>query len=554
MRKLFLMLLGLAIAVVANAQSVEPEPRQSIEPLQEKYDNKFPADTYIDTSLIEGDVIVSNSKGDKLMSYKLLANTTYYVAIKLADGNLYYGLVWSPKNSNISDIDVLNGFKVEGQMVHSDGKVERVQLYRERAEITNDAKRFAGRKFTTSSHLNDAVYSLVSNGTGKVTWTMYRGGMAPQAVASSWREGGRTRHGYTGGYYFDLEATYSQSITWKVKGDKITIKYGGNVGAPSIKATVDEIPPESDDHWEVEGKRLLNAQFRADISTNEDVKKAKNKLREEVKNVLREGEYTYRFAYIDGVGMVLFPQSGDSFNYGSGLIWKGINPNKENYRYDIFDMDDICAYGNAEYAHYRENQVTTHQQTYAAFAMNIQDVLSYIYDNRGNYLVLCDHESSVYDIMGEGVVCLDPEFDSRVLELDGITAYSITDVNPYENVADMVFVRARNDMNQVCSTKINFTDDGVVILDSFKKENIKILFDSHLTLAKIQENHEYLMQKQNKKLKMYKQYYKEYEKRFKSVKLDIRFTTFRKANMVRDDLKSALDLQKEYLTRLENSK
>ena len=124
----------------------------------------------------------------------------------------------------------------------------------------------------------------------------------------------------------------------------------------------------------------------------------------------------------------------------------------------------------------------------------------------------------------------------------------------YENVADMVFVRARNDMNQVCSTKINFTDDGVVILDSFKKENIKILFDSHLTLAKIQENHEYLMQKQNKKLKMYKQYYKEYEKRFKSVKLGIRFTTFRKANMVRDDLKSALDLQKEYLTKLENSK
>ena len=62
------------------------------------------------------------------------------------------------------------------------------------------------------------------------------------------------------------------------------------------------------------------------------------------------------------------------------------------------------------------------------------------------------------------------------------------------------------------------------------------------------------MQKQNKKLKMYKQYYKEYEKRFKSVKLGIRFTTFRKANMVRDDLKSALDLQNEYLTILENSK
>ena len=109
------MILGLVISGMAYSQSIEP--------LQEKFDNKISPNTYVDPSLVEGDVIVSNSKGDKLMSYALVEKNTYYVAIKLADGTLYYGLVW-PKYRTISKKDyntkcVYNQFKTPFALIHS---------------------------------------------------------------------------------------------------------------------------------------------------------------------------------------------------------------------------------------------------------------------------------------------------------------------------------------------------------------------------------------------------------------------------------------------------
>ncbi|MBO7243453.1 MAG: hypothetical protein J6V19_07325 [Alistipes sp.] len=566
MRKLFLMILGLVISGVAYSQSIEP--------LQEKFDNKISPNTYVDPSLMEGDVIVSNSKGDKLMSYALVEKNTYYVAIKLADGTLYYGLVW-PKYMTISEkdynrlydmygpydmkehidsyvpqpeeIDILNGLRVDGQVVYPNGEVKSVYLYRTSDERAKDVKLLKNKKLVSPSGV--ATYNFANNGTGKLTWNFYDEYMAPQAVASSWREGGRTRHGYTGGYYFSVEGTCTQNITWKIKDDKITIKFISE-GTPSVKATLEEMKPESDDHWEVEYKRQLNAQFRADFSTNEDVKKAKKQMREKLVDTSTLGEVTFHFAIVKGVGLVLFRNDGDGFKYWSGLVLCGINPEEECYRVNVFDYTTIFSKGKKAYENYRMNKVTSHQRIYETFASNARNVFGYMMsdDYATNYFNGC----TIYDVMEDSEIRYDLESIDDLGALQGMTQYHICNVNPFENIAEMFYIRQKEDRSQICLVNIKFTDDGAIVAESLNEKNVRVSEKAYETKALIEEQDALLMQKQNKKNKAFKTYYAAYTKKFKKVNLDIRFNSFGEMREVDERLSNILNMQNEYLTILKN--
>lgn len=566
MRKLFLMILGLVISGMAYSQSIEP--------LQEKFDNKISPNTYVDPSLMEGDVIVSNSKGDKLMSYALVEKNTYYVAIKLADGTLYYGLVW-PKYRTISkkdyirlynmygpydmkehidsyipqleEIDILNGLRVDGQVVYPNGEVESVYLHRTSDERAKEAKLLRNKKLVSPSGF--ATYNFANNGAGKVTWNFYDEYMAPQTIASSWREGGRTRHGYTGGYYFDVEGWCTQNITWIIKGDKITIKYT-NKGTPSIKATLHEMSLESDDHWEVEGKRLLNAQFRADFSTNEDVKKAKKQIREKLVKTSTIGEVTYHFAVIEGVGLVLFREYEDEFQYWRGLVLSGLNKENECYQGDSFDYTTIFSKGKKAYENYRMNKVTSHQRIYEAFVSNARNVFDYVMSE--DYAVMYFSGSDIYDLLSDCEIKSDSKSRDDMNALQGMTQYHICNVNPYENVAEMFYIRQKEDRSQICLVNIKFTDDGAIIAESLNEKNVRVSEKAYETKALIEEQHALLMQKQNKKNKAFKTYYAAYTKKFKKVNLDIRFNSFGEMREVDERLSNILNMQNEYLTILKN--
>ena len=562
------MILGLVIAVVTNAQVIEP--------LQEKFDNKISFDVYVDPTILAEQPLISNDKGDKLMSCKQIEEDIYYVAIQLANGEMYYGLVW-PKYIRLSDeerqrlynkygpyevgeqikahtpkpglIDVLNGLRVDGQVVYPDGRVEGVYLYRTSDEIANEIKLLKNKKLVSPNET--ATYTFASNGTGKLTWSLYGEYLAPQAVASSWREGGRTRHGYTGGYYFSVEGTCTQNITWKIKDDKITIKFISE-GTPSVKATLEEMKPESDDYWEVQYKRQLNAQFRADFPTNEDVKKAKKQMREKLVDTSTLGEVTFHFAYVEGVGLVLFRIDDDDEyeDYVLGQFLRGIYPENECYNGNTFEYLNIYRKGKIAYITYRENASTSHQRIYEAFVSNARNVFDYVMSE--DYAVMYFSGYDIYDLLSDCEIKSESKSRDDMNALQGMTQYYICNVNPYENVAEMFYIRQKEDRSQICLVNIKFTDDGAIVAESLNEKNVGVSEKAYETKALIEEQDALLMQKQNKKNKAFKTYYAAYTKKFKKVNLDIRFNSFGEMREVDERLSNILNMQNEYLTILKN--
>lgn len=512
---------------------------QIIEPLQDQFDNKIPESTFIDSSLLGNEVLATNAKGDKLVSSKPLGKSLCYVAIKMHNDKVYYGLVLVLGNkSNTNNADVLSGLKIKGQFVASDGSCEEVFMLKEKS-ISSEARLFQSEQYYGHIYSEDVfeLYSFLKNGVGKFTchYNIYDR-LAPQKMASSWREGYTTHYSYSGGFYFDVEGASTQSTTWRIKGDTIIIKYGK--AAITTKATLGNQRLErSNDQWIIDYQRQLINQFKRDLPTNDDVIKTKNEVKATLGEMKESGEIYCRFFHIDGVGLVLFPKTARGCDYSNGFVLKGVKSGSY-WRGNSFDAEAIAQQSQKAYAAYRKSVVTSNQKIYNKFISNATKIFNHIKSDPTFVTI------NINTTLNALLKVKDQNLDDGLGSFAGTTEYSIFDVDPNTKKAKMLFVRQNNGKSQLCHTYIHFDENGLLVKDALNAKFIKVSNATYDLKEKIIANHAHL--KKNKKDKKLAPVYKKYQAEFKTKVLTTEFTTFDEMDKVVKNLEEIVAFQEAY--------
>lgn len=543
---------------------------KSVEPLQDKYNNRISSATFVDSGLANNGEIARNQKGDKLHYMYSLGDSTFYAVIKMADESIYYGLVYAhgkakkvdaydmyspfPYKKTVYDaansMDVLNGLKLIGTLVSKEDTLYNIRIFQTQKERLADIKNIIGQRYRNvhlwdkrlcASEYYDEIYSFYQNNTGQYVLAYDEECDAPQIPAGGRRGGGRgitkvTR--LTGGYGFVVKAKLKLNAKWKTKNDTLIISYG----QPNISVTAEQILPElySNDKYDVQYHNLFVKQIKADFPTNVDVQENKKRVRSYVKNRFgNKKDDRYRFLILPGGDLVLFPILSGGCDHSKGQIYR-IKKDDQYIKDEYFNLSQYIDDGISKYRVFRNRQVSSNEILYNKFTNKAIQFLDYVCHNPE----LIDDENKIT----KWLCVRDTSLDDGLTSLKGITDYSIFDINPNNYSAKIMYIRNENKNSQICGLNIHFDDNGIIIKDDFNTKFVKsgTVIDELIKI--IDENN--ILLTNNKNNKKFSKHFKKYQKEYKKDYPTVEFKTFDELDDVIDDLKDIISLQDYYLSIL----
>ena len=218
----------------------------------------------------------------------------YYIISELPSGARYYGL-YTSGFQKLADLAAGKpaehpysaAYPVYGTLVQPDGTSERVIQYTDeqwkKLTVSKPVGTYYLRDFSVFNQL-DVTFN--AGGTGKIVYhlprTMHQ---APQEFGGSYAErykSGRIKkvhRNLSGGYWFYIDATATQTVKWKVDDGQIVIERTGKP-AFNIGGGIDHDRSFANMEITASDRRIEEGKHRQDFPHNEYVLKAKESARQ----------------------------------------------------------------------------------------------------------------------------------------------------------------------------------------------------------------------------------------------------------------------------------